>query len=297
MHFTEFLRPQILLLGMLGCTFCNAPSAPSLADLAQARADADLARTRWDVCYQSGLTLPNVQLNGMAQLSGTDLLLTPDQAGQMGSAMLIPSIASTSELHVQLILQIKSTMTLGGDGIAFVLHRDPRGQTALAGSGSSIGYGPMTKITPSVVVEFDDFRNPPYDPDANHVGIMMNGDETTHLAAYTPPFTMSAGGQFYAWIDYVASTSPLSVYISATSTKPAGPQLAYNIDIANLFNNQPFFMGFTSGTGFYHAEHKLVSFIASSSPLDSAVCCSTNADCAVSAKGPVCDLVNHVCGM
>ena len=208
------------------------------------------AWARTDVCYQGGLNLPNFKLNGSALLNGTDLLVTPDQGNQIASAMYIPTFAATSDVHIQLKLQITTTVTEGADGMTFVMHQDPRGASALGDAGGGIGYGGGTaKITPSIVVEMDTYKNA-YDLNANHIGVMVDGNEQDHKAVFTPLFNMkTAGSPFYVWIDYTAALTKLDVYISQTSTKPALPQLTYLVNVAQKFNNQPFYMGFTGSTG------------------------------------------------
>ena len=253
------------------------------------------AHARTDLCYQGGALLPNFQLNGSAQLNGTDLLVTNNSANQSASIMYIPTFAATSDIHIQMQPKISQAVGGGADGMAFVMHTDSRGATALGELGGGISYGGVDKITPSVVVELDTFQNG-FDPNNNHIAIMLNGNETSHLATYTPPFDMRAVSSFYVWIDYTAATTTLAVYVSQTSTKPATSQLSYTINVAQHFGNTPFRMGFTGSTGGVQEQHEIVSFIASDSALTSAVCCNTNADCAGSPLGTQCDQVKHVCG-
>lgn len=253
------------------------------------------ARARTDICYQGGLNLPNFKLNGAAKLNGTDLLVTPDLATQLGSAMFAPTFAATSDIHIQLQLQITTTVGGGGDGMAFVMHRDPRGAAALGDPGAALGYGGTAKITPSVVVELDTVQNVG-DPNGNHIGVTLDGVESSHTALYTPPFTMKTAGAFYVWIDYTAVNTLLEVYVSQSATKPMTAQLATNVNVAQRFGNQPFYMGFTGSTGSSQSQHEILSFIASDTAATTAVCCQNNTDCAGNALGGVCDTVKHVCG-
>lgn len=75
------------------------------------------AQARTDVCYQGGLNLPNFKLNGSATLNGTDLLVTPNEGNKLGSAMFVPTFAATSDIHIQLKLQITTTVGGGADAI------------------------------------------------------------------------------------------------------------------------------------------------------------------------------------
>ena len=256
---------------------------------------ASAAGTRTDVCYQGGALLPNFQLNGSALLNGTDLLVTNNMGYQNASIMYLPQFASTADLHVQLQLRISQPNSGGADGMAFVMHTDPRGPGALATAGGGIGYGGGNNIAPSVVVELDTFQNG-YDPNNNHIGIMLDGDETQHRAVYTPPFDMRAVSSFYVWVDYTAAMSQLDVFVSQNSTKPGAAQLSYGVSVAQRFGNQPFYMGFTGSTGGAQEQHEIVSFIASDSAITSQVCCTQDTDCNGSPLGKRCDQLKHVCG-
>jgi MYXO-CTERM domain-containing protein len=256
---------------------------------------AGAAGSRTDVCYQGGALLPNFQLNGSALLNGTDLVVTNNMSAQNASIMYLPRFASTADLHVQLQLRISQVNAGGADGMAFVMHTDPRGAGALATAGGGIGYGGGNNITPSVVVELDTYQNG-YDPNNNHIGIMLDGDETNHRAVYTPGFDMRAVSSFYVWVDYTAAMTQLDVYVSQSSTKPGAPQLSYSVDVAQHFGNQPFYMGFTGSTGGAQEQHEIVSFIASDSAITSQVCCTQDTDCNGSPLGKRCDQIKHVCG-
>lgn len=268
---------------------------PALAALTMAISPPAEART--DICYQGGIILPNWQLNGNAQLNGTDLLITPNTGTQRASAMFVPTFNSKSDIHIQMNVKITTTATGGADGMAFVMHNDPRGPRALGNAGQGIGYGSSgggAPISPSVVVEMDTYQNGG-EINANHIAIMRDGNDTNHLAVYTPTFTMSANSTFWIWIDYSAASSLLSVFVSQSSTKPGSAQLSYSgLNVNSYFGGQPFYMGFTGSTGGAWSQHEIVSFIASDSAITSSVCCASNSDCA--APTPVCDPVKLVCG-
>jgi len=178
------------------------------------------------------------------------------------------------------------------------MQTDPRGAAALGAPGGGIAYGGTNKITPSVVIEMDTFKDG-YDPDDNHIAVMLDGNETNHLAVYTPPFVMR-DVQFDVWVDYTAAVTKLDVYVSRGfgSAKPKLPQLSYNIDLAHYFNGQAFYLGITgsAGDGDAQQEHHVVGFAASDSVLTSQLCCATDSDCSSSPLGGRCDSIKHVCG-
>lgn len=195
-------------------------------------------------------------LNGnAAQLTNT-LELTPNKANQIGSAFrtaVVPWTVTTS-FHTYFTFEMAPSAA-GADGISFILQNSLTGAAALGRGGGALGYGNDNGTPPniggigtSVEVEFDTFANA-WDPNANHVGIMENGANETHLATGTPAFTMANGGTLHAWIDYTASTTTLSVYIAQTATKPGAPIASLaTLDVATVVGAQAF-LGFTGGTG------------------------------------------------
>lgn len=258
---------------------------------------AGSAQARTDVCYQGGTLLPNFQLNGSALLNGTDLLVTNNQANQKASVMYRPPFAVTSDIHIEIQFRISQPVNGGADGMAFVMHADPRGASAIGAIGGGLSYGGAVgeRISPSVVVELDTFQNG-FDANNNHIAITQNGDETIHLARFDPAFDMRTVESFHVWIDYNATASNLDVYISQNATKPVAAQMTQTINLATAFGNMPFYMGFTGATGGAQEVHEIVRFAASDSVLTSGVCCAQDTDCQASPLGPRCDAVKHVCG-
>jgi hypothetical protein len=195
-------------------------------------------------------------INGNASRLMNTLELTRNTLTQAGSAFRTVPVAwnAATSFHTYFTFQL-SPNAAGADGIAFVLQNSLVGAAALGRNGGALGYGNDSGTPPniggigaSVEVEFDTFQNA-WDPNANHVGIMENGNNNVHQATGTPSFTMANGGKLYAWIDYNAPTTTLSVYLAQTATKPAAPVVSDTaINVATLVGAQAF-AGFTGGTG------------------------------------------------
>jgi len=261
--------------------------------------------TSQDICYQGGPLLPNFTLNGNATLNGADLLVTRSSGNQKSSLMYNAPLASSGDVHVQMQLKISANGGGGADGMAFVMHRDPRGVNALGDAGYGIAYGwnncsgcnasgTNVGIAPSVVVEMDTYQNG-FDASSNHVSITKDGNPTSHLATGTPSFSMKSGAPYYVWVDYTAATTTLEVFVSQTSTKPGSALISYNqIDLATYFGGQPFYIGFSGSTGGSWSQHEILGLLASDAAAPT--CCSSSADCAGNPHGSVCDPVKHVCG-
>ncbi len=258
--------------------------------------------TGTDVCYLGGSLLPNFQLNGNAILNGTDLIVTQSKASQLSSVMYYPRLSTNTDLHIAFQIKISANVGGGADGMAFVMHDDPAGAGALGLAGSGIGY---QGITNSVVVEFDTFKNSPWDPDDNHIAITEGGDpvHTSSTNAGLPVVSnpngvnLKSGSLVYVWIDYDHSGPALSVYVAATNTKPAMTTMSAPVNLATVIGSSSFTMGFTASTGGAWSQHEFVQMFASDHVADPSLgCCSTDSDCAASPAGNVCDTAKHLCG-
>ena len=141
------------------------------------------------------------------------------------------------------------------DGLAFVIQTDD----TLAGTiGKGIGYG---NISPSLAVEFDDYRN--NEPNGNHIGVMLNGNCDKHYAIYDYEELNNNGAVHDAWIEYDGVNKML--YVAAAQYdengnvhKPQQEMISYNIDLNELLAGQEYvYFGITSATGSSRASHKL----------------------------------------
>ena len=141
------------------------------------------------------------------------------------------------------------------DGLAFVIQTDD----TLAGTiGKGIGYG---DISPSLAVEFDDYRN--NEPNGNHIGVMLNGNCDKHYAIYDYEELNNNGAVHDAWIEYDGVNKML--YVAAAQYdengnvhKPQQAMISYNIDLNELLAGQEYvYFGITSATGSSRASHKL----------------------------------------
>nr|UXE44438.1 hypothetical protein Hi04_10k_c2441A_00011 [uncultured bacterium] len=197
-------------------------------------------------------SVAGLQLNGSAAQAGNALELTPDMLDLSGSVFLTSPLAlgGSTDFHTHFRFALTPGANGHADGVAFVVQADTRGPKALGGFGGALGYGAAggLPITPSVVVEFDTFLNAG-DPSDNHVAVMLDGDETGHVASANPAFQLSGGGAVDAWIDYAAATTTLQVFVSNTGVKPGAPLLSTSaVDVSSTVGGAAYF-GFTAATG------------------------------------------------
>ena len=99
--------------------------------------------------------------------------LTPDEQYQEGIAYSQDKLDLSEYFEIQFDVYLGNKDEEGADGIAFVIHNDPRGFRAYGSFGEGLGY---KYIAPSVAIEFDTYQNPWYnDPYSDHVAYLENG--------------------------------------------------------------------------------------------------------------------------
>jgi len=154
-----------------------------------------------------------------------------------------------------------------GHGIAFFLA--PIGfQIPPNSAGGFLGLFNTTTSDSSknqiVLVEFDSFPNPEWNPSYEHVGINKN----SIASAVTTPWNarLHSGGTASARITYNSTTKNLSVFwtYQATPQVPGNSSLSYRIDLMEVLPEWVI-IGFSAATGQYVERHTLQSWEFSSS--------------------------------
>jgi len=172
-------------------------------------------------------------------ISNGYVVLTPNTAWKSGSLwydtpFYVDQFTCTFDLYV-------GDSTSGADGITFAVIDTTNGLNALGYAGGGFGY---LGIGSSFAIEFDTFYNSGYyppgvtitDPNANHVGIDVDGDVTSLAADPSIP-TLEDGVVHSAQI--VFNSGNVRVYLDSNMRLDYDlsgyPSIAY--------------LGFTGGTG------------------------------------------------
>ncbi|HEV7769409.1 MAG TPA: L-type lectin-domain containing protein [Solirubrobacterales bacterium] len=216
-----------------------------------------------DFAGTAGLTL-----SGNAAQEGNLLRLTPALGFKSGRAFRTEAIDPQQSFQTSFAISMHDSICCSvptlkpADGMAFVLQS--KAPNAGEGTGGSLGYG---GIVPSVAVEFDIFVNAG-DPATDHVGIVTEGNTTSHLqcanfSGPTAPCTAGLpfplyGAPVYGWVDYDAGTQHLKVYVNQTATKPATPVLDSPVSMAPLGGAA--YVGLTAATGAHNSVHDVLSW-------------------------------------
>ncbi|TAE17279.1 MAG: hypothetical protein EAZ47_01005 [Bacteroidetes bacterium] len=192
---------------------------------------------------------------GSAQsISNNCVQLTNDVVNQTGAVWFNQQIDLSQDFDIRLQVLFGNRNGAGADGIAFVIQRQ---STNAGSSGEGLGY---QNITPSLIVEFDTFRNTNQgDPDNRHMAIMQNGNPN-HASALTPtvsilPSGLPADDGLYHDVRFTwnATLQRLQVWVDCQI------RLSYSGNIvASIFNGNPLaFWGFTAATGGIVNRHQV----------------------------------------
>jgi MYXO-CTERM domain-containing protein len=253
-------------------------AAPGLVATTLVLAPTSALAVSFSYCDFSSTT--GLSINGNASRQGNVLRLTPDALWQQGSAFTTTQLPfdATTSFHTFFRFHISANPG-GADGLAFVLQSGGAG--AIGSAGYGLGY---LGIGSSFAVEFDTYRNDVWDPDANHVGVLLDGDVMKHVASATPGFVLANDKDRYVWIDYDAPQQVLEVYVAEDPVKPVKPLVATAIDLdAHL--GPLVRAGFTSATGGLSNMHQILEWQMST---DGIPCCEAAPNGACGDDHPVC---------
>ncbi len=209
--------------------------------------------------YSDFSSTAGLSLTGAAAQSGTVLRLVPAVNSQAGDAWR--TAAQTFDAHTSFSTSFEFNVTtnLGDptDGFSFILQNDATGNAALGGAGQGSGY---VGLSPSVAVLFRG-RAPSF------IGVVLNGVDP--LPSLPPGATPRTEGDFYnsnffAWIDYNATTTTLNVFLDPTSVKPLTPVLSNTVNIAGTLGGSQAFVGFGAGTGGANGTNDILKWSFSS---------------------------------
>ena len=174
------------------------------------------------------------------------------------------------------------------DGMMWVLQGGTTTPLVPGGGLGFLGNG-GNGLGKSLGIEFDTFQNA-WDPNSNHVGLDLNGNQQSVVTA-TPPGNASLNGDpWNVWVDYEGLAKVLQLRMSQTTTRPATPTLSYSIDLATVIP-QDVCSGFTAATGGLSEVHDLQSMYLENSYLSGGITpatthYSTAPDASSASSGP-----------
>jgi hypothetical protein len=240
------------------------------------------------VCGQN-IALPNfsnlssLTLNQNATTFNNALRVTSSVISQRGTAFWNNPIPVGLGFETTFTFQITSLVSSGGDGLAFVLHNDPRGVTALGNHASALGYGAFvgvptgTAIANSLVVEFDTFLgnfNGFPDLSSNEISVHTGGagdnsqGEDFSIGRANAPVSMKNGQVHTATIRYTPgllvvtmnNTQVLSIPYSLDTGGQHILGTAGPVGGLNLLPGGLAYVGFSASCGGSYENHDILSW-------------------------------------
>ncbi|MFW5438188.1 lectin-like domain-containing protein [Paenibacillus apiarius] len=210
--------------------------------------------------------------------------ITPNATWQKGGIWSTPNnlMDLTQDFTASMYLYFGNARGNAADGIAFVMHNDPRGTNALSpNAGGSLGVwaswdhnGPYNGIQKSLAIEFDTYIN-------NNLGdgwfdyAAANGNHV----AWNYPGKSSSYNDFYEWLVYKRQLHHKDLQYTGTLSDDtwrklevnwsvANKQLTYHlqgtnpmtipIDVQDVFGADQVYWGFTGSTGAKYAQNRVV---------------------------------------
>ena len=201
--------------------------------------------------------------NGTATQVGDRIRLTEDATSQGGSAFHAPRLrlddGNAFNAEFSFVIGNPRDGNNAADGLALVLHDDPRGWSALGGLGGAIG---QDNITPRLAIIVEDYQTPQLQirtsTGAGNTQIDLDPSYATGIRD---------GAEWFVWADYDGTTDLLEVFLSSTDTKPGAATLSSTIDLVSLFGGEDeLIVGFTGATGGAYAEHDILSMSFNGAP-------------------------------
>lgn len=173
-------------------------------------------------------------------------VLTPNSDWQQGTAWCNIPLNLSQPLNIQYNLNF-GNQNSGADGIAFILQN--QGTAVIGASGQGMGY---SGISPSVIVEFDEYQNSSLgDPSNDHVAVTLNGepDHGASINSGAPLVSFPANIEDGNWHSVQITWDPVLFKMEVYFDCQLVITYTNNI-INNIFSSNPnVWWGFTSATG------------------------------------------------
>lgn len=198
-------------------------------------------------------------VNGDAVVIGNQVLLTPENTNQAGSAWIETRINLSQDFDISFEMSLGDRDANGADGISFALHDDPAGTAAFGNTASGGEWIGMNSICPAVSVEVDTYQNSGRgDPTADHLGINVytaggggtcngvpNHNASGPVQASPSTTNIEDGTEYQLRVTWDASATTMTVYFDGSQ------RMTYVSDFVNntFGGNSQVYFGFTASTG------------------------------------------------
>ncbi len=196
---------------------------------------------------------------GLASIGGGGTTLTLTDGGQKEArSAFSTAVQAIGAFQVQFVYHANGyDPNVGGaDGVAFVLQNDPRGASAVGGTGFGLGYGDGdngSAITQSFAFEL----NLLHAGNRYSAGTALAIDGTVGSYANTSPIAVDAGDPLRVTLTYDGTTLTESLL---DLTNSENFTTSRKIDLATVLGGPTAFVGFTGGTGAMTSTQEIRDF-------------------------------------
>ncbi|MDK2801932.1 MAG: hypothetical protein KFW09_00995 [Oscillospiraceae bacterium] len=197
--------------------------------------------------------------NAPNKITGNEIIITDSSVSGFGNEkMETGAIHSKEKINLDHSFEFKGSVNIASnpDGMALILHNDPRGTSAIGSSGGGNGYSHMEN---TIAVEFDSIHNGPYEgtisvpnnnsgnPNIESAHIAINPDGTSDLHVNDTIIDINDKNKYMDFIFlWDAKTSTLSVDISSGKYV-----MSYTIpDVMDKFKSNEVYLGITAAAHF-----------------------------------------------
>ncbi len=180
------------------------------------------------------------------------LQLTDNRAGEATSVFFNTQIG-VGPFSTTFTLQ--DTPPGGADSLSFVIQSDPRGSTALGGSGGGGGY---SGITNSIAIKFDLWNHGNHSPYSTGLftgGQAPDSDPTKDVSL--APIALGSGDPLQVTLTYDGAM--LTEMIVDTTTHATFSH-TYALNLAQVIGGNSAYVGFTAGTGGVASTQQIVNW-------------------------------------
>lgn len=217
----------------------------------------------------SDADMPSITSNGSARLEKDrrQIILTEDRPDQIASAFLaLPD--SLQEYIFTCTFTISHRGSEGADGMALVMHSDPRSTRALGQGGCDLGYGGLTRC---LAVEIDTYRSVDRceDPPTPHISVHTAGPQLVsahhkHSIWCSKPSTLPElddGRPYMLRLEVSHTLGELRLFFNDSSEGEFVELTDEPVSISDIFHGgSPACLGWTAATGGLHQAHVIESF-------------------------------------
>jgi Ca2+-binding RTX toxin-like protein len=178
--------------------------------------------------------------NGNASATATNnYVVTPDAALQAGSVMMEDAVDLSQAFTLTFDLNFGIKDAAGADGMAFVIHADPRGNAALGSVGGGLG---VLGIADGLAIKFDTYQNADIGEMANDHTAFVDTDSTLLVSPAVDLGNIEDGAWHRVVVTWDGTTLSYSI---------DGVQIAALTGIVDTYlgGSELAYLGVTGGTG------------------------------------------------